>query len=133
MGQKHLIDTNVVIDFFNGKLPESGKKFLSGIEPIISVITQIELFSSNQISEEEIKKLSQFMDIAVIYPLNSTVAIKAADLRKHYRIKLPDAVIAATALAYDLSLVTRNVSDFKKLEGLKILNPHDSKPKISTL
>ena len=40
-----------------------------------------------------------------------------------HTIKLPDAIIAATALVYDLTLISRNVSDFKNIEGLKVLNP----------
>jgi predicted nucleic acid-binding protein len=40
-------------------------------------------------------------------------------------MKLPDAIIAATALVYDLTLITRNTSDFKNMEGLKVINPFD--------
>lgn len=39
MGQKYLMDTNAVIDFFNGSLPANGKEFISSIDPAISVIT----------------------------------------------------------------------------------------------
>ncbi|HAL83190.1 MAG TPA: hypothetical protein DCO83_13965 [Mucilaginibacter sp.] len=46
------------------------------------------------------------------------------ELRKKYKIKLPDALIAATALHYRLILITRNISDFNKIAGLKIINPH---------
>ena len=44
-------------------------------------------------------------------------------IRKSYKIKLPDAIIAATAIKYDLTLVTQNISDFNKIVGLKILSP----------
>lgn len=52
----YLLGTNVVIDFCNSKLPNNGKKSLNQTEPIISVITQIELFASLKISQTE-KKL----------------------------------------------------------------------------
>jgi len=41
-----------------------------------------------------------------------------------YKIKLPDAIIAATAIVYDLILVTRNISDFKNIDGLHVVDPH---------
>jgi len=45
-------------------------------------------------------------------------------LRQQHRIKIPDAVIAATALLHGLSLITRNLSDFKSIAGLAVINPH---------
>jgi len=51
---------------------------------------------------------------------------KTADLRKKHVIKLPDAIIAATALIYELALISRNVSDFKNIEGLQLINPWDT-------
>ena len=44
-------------------------------------------------------------------------------IRKSNKIKLPDAIIAATAIVYNLTLVTRNIDDFKNISGLKIFNP----------
>ena len=49
---------------------------------------------------------------------NKTLAI-----RKTKKIDHPDAMIAATALGYNLTLVTRNLADFKNIEGLKLVNP----------
>lgn len=51
--------------------------------------------------------------------VNCTIAI-----REIYKIKLPDAIITATALVYNLTLITRNISDFQNIESLKIINPH---------
>lgn len=50
---------------------------------------------------------------------------KTADIRKKHKIKLPDAIIAATALVYELSLVSRYVYDFKNINGLQLINPWD--------
>ena len=54
------------------------------------------------------------------------IKYKTADIRKKHRIKLPDAIIAATALVYELTLVSRNVSDFRNIEGLELINPWDA-------
>ena|SRR3569833_1087053 len=124
MGEKYLIDTNAVIDFFHGKLPNQARQLLSGIEPIISIITRIELFSSVNISHAELQQLRRFVDIAIVNSVNLPVAIETIEIRKKYRIKLPDAIIAATAIIYDFTLITRNVSDFNKVENLKVINPY---------
>jgi predicted nucleic acid-binding protein len=44
-------------------------------------------------------------------------------LRQQHKIKLPDAIIAATAMAEGLTLITRNSDDFKNINSLKLLNP----------
>jgi predicted nucleic acid-binding protein len=56
---------------------------------------------------------------------NQGIADKVVEIRKKYSIKLPDAIIAATALTNNLSLVTRNTDDFKSIDHLDIINPFD--------
>jgi predicted nucleic acid-binding protein len=125
MGTKYLIDSNVIIDFFNGKLPYPGRQLLSGTEPFISIITYIELFSSNNIPIVEYQQLQSFVDMATIYQVNLQIAAETVAIRKKHKIKLPDAIIAATAIAYDFGLITRNVSDFKMIDNLKSINPYE--------
>ncbi|MDD1414992.1 type II toxin-antitoxin system VapC family toxin, partial [Dolichospermum sp. ST_con] len=63
--------------------------------------------------------LSQFNTVPLLREIeNQTIQIK-----RQYKIKLPDAIIAATAINQDAFLVTRNVGDFKGITGLKIENP----------
>ncbi len=59
-------------------------------------------------------------------PYSTTYYYKTADLRKRHKIKLPDTIIAVTALVYELILGSRNVSDFKNIEGLQLINPWDA-------
>ena len=56
--------------------------------------------------------------------IDQEIAENVIDIRKQYRIKLPDAIIAATAKTDDLCLVTRNIEDFKNID-IRILNPFD--------
>jgi predicted nucleic acid-binding protein len=56
--------------------------------------------------------------------LTSNVVDVSIDIRKKNKTKLPDAIIAATALVYDLVLISRNVSDFKNIEGLQLVDPY---------
>ncbi|WP_366078947.1 type II toxin-antitoxin system VapC family toxin [Thermococcus sp.] len=65
------------------------------------------------------------MSFAYVIPLTDEIADVAIELRRKVSIKLPDAVIAATALLHNLTLVTRNVKDFEKVKGLRIYNPFE--------
>lgn len=124
MGKTYLIDSNVVIDFCNGKLPLEGRDLLFKIEqPIISIITHIEVLGFAAIEKDEEKKLKDFISIARIIPLDLKISLKTIELRQKIRIKLPDAVIAATALSHNLTLITRNADDFKNILDIKLINP----------
>lgn len=125
MGKGYLIDSNAVIDFLEKSLPETGHKFLAGIPPVISIVSFIEILSGKNKTEGEKKQLDIFAELSEIIYLDKNIALKAIDLRVKYRMKLPDAVIAATALSNDLILITRNVVDFDNIKGLRIVNPHD--------
>ncbi len=124
MGKRYLIDTNVVIDFLGGKLPNKAKKFLLNIDvPILSVVTQIELHSSTNSTAKEIKLINEFIDAAqVLNTLDEQIVKSCIAIRKAHKIKLPDAIIAATALSADLVLLTRNTADFKAIKSLETIN-----------
>jgi hypothetical protein len=66
-----------------------------------------------------------FIEDALVIELEKEIKLKTAEIRKAYKIKLPDAVIAATALTFNFTLLTRNISDFKNIDGLKLINPHE--------
>ena len=126
MGQKYLMDSNAVIDFFISSLPLNGKQLISSIEPAISVITQIELFCSNNINPQELLQLQKFVSIAIIYnTIDEAIVTQTINIRKAHKIKTPDAIIAATALVYNLTLITRNTTDFKNIDRLITVNPHE--------
>lgn len=121
----YLLDTNTIIDFCNAKLPEKSANLLHDVSPIISVITQIELFSSMQLSIAEKDNLIKLVKIAkVIDHLDEDIVNHTIKIRQNYRTKLPDAIIAATAIVNNLTLITRNISDFYNIEGLKLINSH---------
>ena len=65
------------------------------------------------------------MNDSSILDLTNSIVDRSIEIRKNYKTKLPDAIIAATALVYDLILITRNNSDFKNIEGLKLFNPYN--------
>lgn len=127
MEQSYLIDSNVVIDYLAGKLSDSGMTFVSQIVdevPRISVITKIEILGYKATSDVE-QLLASFIHAANVLPLNERVTNETILLRKQYRIKIPDAIIAAIALVQNAILLTHNTDDFKKIKNLKYLDPHE--------
>lgn len=124
MEQGYLIDTNTAIDYLDNKLPENSSNLIDSITAKISVITRMELLGWANATTEQVQVLQQFVDASIVYNLNEPVIVKAVELRKAHRNKLPDAIIAATALVYDLTLITRNTNDFKNIPNLKIIDPH---------
>ena len=124
MVEKYLMDTNPIIDFFNGRLSANAKKLIATIEPSISVITHIELLSNKNIPSDEWKQIQDFIQIAVIYELKKEIVEQTIILRQDYKIKTPDAIIAATALVHNRKLITRNISDFKNIPDLIVVDLH---------
>jgi predicted nucleic acid-binding protein len=123
----YIFDTNVVIDYIQGNFSDKESVYVESLLfeniPNISVITEIEVLCWKHNKEEEVEQYKQFIARANVIELYNNVKLKTIDIRKSNKIKLPDAVIAATALVYDLELITRNVKDFESIAELKIKNP----------
>ena len=92
--------------------------------PNVSVITKIEVLGFNA-PEKHYQLLNNFINDATVLDLTNSVVEASIEIRKNHKTKLPDAIIAATALVYDLVLVSRNISDFKNIDGLKVIDPHN--------
>lgn len=124
--ERYLIDTNVLSDFMNNSFSEKGMDFLSNLidnEPEISLITRIELlcWKTNFESEFWIK---EFILNSKIIPLSEEIIQNCIKIRRSKRIKLPDAIIASTALTFSYTILTNNTKDFENIKGLKSLNPY---------
>ena len=119
-----VIDSNAVIDYLSGEIPQNGMAFLNTVindTPVISVMTEIEILGFNNPPEIEYL-LNQFIGDSLVVNLDDAVIKTTIEIRKKHKVKTPDAIIAATAMVLDYTLITRNVSDFKKL-GVKVIDP----------
>ncbi|HOO84234.1 MAG TPA: type II toxin-antitoxin system VapC family toxin [Prolixibacteraceae bacterium] len=128
MGTRYLIDTCAVIKYLQNSFPEKGLIFLDSIldkECQISFITQIELLAWRNNNESSLAIYKQFIKGSKILYINDIVINEAIEIRKKTKVKLPDAIIAATALCYNLTLISDNDKDFNLITdmGLKYLNP----------
>ena len=129
MGTRYLIDTCAVIKFLQVSFPEKGLLLLDSIldnECQISFITQIELLAWKNQQESSLLVYKQFIKGSKILYINEITINQAIEIRKKTNVKLPDAIIAATALCYNFTLISDNDKDFTKITdfGLNYLNPN---------
>lgn len=123
--EQYLIDTNAVSDYFSASFSAQGMQFMDAAfdaTPKLSVITQIEFLCWKTDAAIEIK-VKDFINDSVVLDINPDVIAECVNLRKGEKIKTPDAIIAATAMAYGYTLITCNEKDFPNSNGLKIINP----------
>jgi toxin FitB len=111
-----LVDTDVFVDHLRGS-----RRLVSGGDTLAySVVTRCELFAGQGSEESTIQRLlAPFREIVV----DRSIAEQAGRIRRESGVRTPDALIAASALANRLTLLTRNVRDFEGLPGLKIRSP----------
>ncbi len=108
---KRLLDSVILIDHLNSI--EAASEFIRSLEPretAISVITYAEIMVG--IDEMDKSIIKSFLYQFERFSIDIDIADKAADLRKKYRWKLPDAFQAALAVHHKVLLTTRNIKDF---------------------
>jgi predicted nucleic acid-binding protein len=126
MGTTYLIDTNIISKLFDGILPQNALKLLANLaitEQHISIINRIELLSWKELKGDKLNDVKLFLQEIVELDLSEEVIERTIKIRRGRSIKLPDAIIAATTIVYDLTLLSDNDKDFKTISGLKYINP----------
>lgn len=123
MGLKYLYDTNIFIEFVIGDTPFSHlfkEDFILENEVITSQIVRIELLSYSKLTEENERDIENLLRQFDIVGITEETERETIALRKKYKLKLPDAIIAATAIVENAILVTKDVKDFRKVAGINI-------------
>jgi|SRR5580692_7670322 predicted nucleic acid-binding protein len=122
-----LLDSNVLIDALAG-LPH-GVRVLrearrrSEVAVIYSAITRIEVLSFPNLTEQEEAAIRKLLNEFEEIPISNAVIERTIQIRKAVRIKVPDALIAASADTAQATVVTRNTTDFQRIPGLTVLHP----------
>jgi len=117
-GIDYLIDTNILIYIIKGN-PKV--KYFSQSEVLaISYITEMEILGKHQICEFEKRSIREALDYCYIIEMDAQIKQYAINIKQNVKMKLPDAIIAATAIKYNLPLVTSD-SDFKKVSNLDLV------------
>ncbi|MBK7869911.1 MAG: type II toxin-antitoxin system VapC family toxin [Saprospiraceae bacterium] len=122
-----LCDTNIIIEFYKNNPAIVAALHQIGQENIaISVITAGELLYG-ALNKLELERISKDITHLHTLALNESIGTLALELLKHYtlshKLSLPDALIAATALHYDIPLYTLNLKDFRPITGLSLYQP----------
>jgi predicted nucleic acid-binding protein len=118
-----IFDTNVLI--YLSKYVLKPERILRE-ETAISVITKIEALGFSFKNNAEHELLLAICNELKVIPLSDLVAEETIKLRQNYRIKLPDAIIYATALVEKVPLLTNNIKDFISIDGnVELINPFD--------
>ena len=117
-----LLDTNIII---YAAQPQylALRLFLDSIRRWVSVVSYIEALGYHGITADAERHLSEFFQGSQMLPLTDDIAQRAIGIRRQRRTGLGDAIIAATAMAHNLTLVTHNVQDFRRIAGLELLAP----------
>lgn len=128
MGKKYLIDTSAVIKYLDEIFPPGALSFMDDLvdeDSNVSFITKIELLVWNPPNSTDVEIRKEFLAGSKIHYINEEIIEQAIIIRKETKIKLPDAIIAATAMFLDSILLSDNDQDFIKVIplGLKYLNP----------
>ena len=110
----YLVDTDVLVDHLRGASELRPRR---NDRLAYSVITRAELFAGRSDAEEDVGRL---LDGLTELPVTRAVAETAGRIRRSTGVRLPDALIAATALDHGMSLMTRNRKDYERIPKLRL-------------
>lgn len=126
MGRKILIDTNIAIGYIGNRLSLESMDRLDQVfdgEYHLSVINKIELLGYPDLDNNEEEKFNLLIDHSVLHQIDNKIIEKTILIKRQHKIKLPDAIIAATCLVYGLDALTLNTKDFENIVGLRVIQP----------
>ncbi|HEY0261734.1 MAG TPA: PIN domain-containing protein [Chitinophagales bacterium] len=117
-GIRILCDTNVLIQLLNNN--DDVVDFLTDKQVYISSITELELYKKTNLTVKEIKIIDMLVENCYIVELTQPVKQYVKQFSRKYKLKLPDTIIAASAIYSDIPLVTFD-TDFSAIEELNLV------------
>ena len=125
MAERYLIDTCAVIKYLTLVFPSKCISFMDYIVDEESIIRhrRIELQAWNPTDPDDMIIYSKFIAGSNIIRVDDAVIEMTIEIRKKQKLKIPDAIISATAIVNGFTLISDNDNDFKKIPGLKYINP----------
>lgn len=122
MKPKVLLDSNIIIYSVSPEYTHIRKALLD-FDICISKISIVETLGYHKLQEPEKSQIEQLILLFGHYDITDTIIQKATKLRQTKKMSVGDAIISATALIYQLPLMTRNIGDFEWIDDLTIINP----------
>ena len=120
-----LLDSNIIIYSSKREYAEL-RRFMAKNVYSVSAVSRIEVLGYHLLATEQQQYLIEFFQAADILRISDAVVSEAVKLRQTKRMGLGDAIVAGTALAHRLTLVTRNTEDFSWIQNLDLINPFES-------
>ncbi|WP_304064924.1 type II toxin-antitoxin system VapC family toxin [Pedobacter glucosidilyticus] len=117
-GDKLFIDSNILLYFLKGE--KEIVEIISEKELVISFITELELLSFSNLSSSDEKNIKGLLKSCQIINLNEEIKALTIELKRKYKLKLPDAIIASTAYYFNLPILTAD-KQFKQVEELEVI------------
>lgn len=120
-----LLDSNIII---YSAQPEHAqlRELIAEYVPAVSALSYLEVLGYHLLNEQQRQYFEEFFQVAQVLPISQDVLNQAVILRQQKRMTLGDAIIAGTALVYELTLITRNTDDFRWISQLELLNPFET-------
>ena len=121
-----LLDSNIII---YASQPENSqiRHFIGENDIVVSAVSYVEVLGYHRLTEEYRLYFEELFGVVEVLPISNAVLVdRAVLLRQMRRMTLGDAIIAATALVYDRTLVTRNIGDFLWIAELTLINPFEA-------
>ena len=95
-------------------------EFLNGKQLYVSFITQLELLGYPNLSPEDKEKIKTFLSDCTIIDINDGIKDQVIQIKTKHKIKLPDAIIAATSIFYDLPLFSAD-NDLRRIDDINLI------------
>ncbi len=117
-GNNYLIDTNIAIYLLSGN--QKIAELLHQNNIYLSFISDLELQAFKKLKQSESIIINDFLSHCTIIDINKSIKDNTIKLRKKYKIKLPDCIIAATAEYLNIPLITAD-TDFKTIDTIQMI------------
>ncbi|MGY4539306.1 putative nucleic acid-binding protein [Mucilaginibacter sp. UYNi724] len=115
-GDNIVIDTSLIINLFNGV--SEVQELINGRNLFVSIISEIEVLSFSNLSITDKDLLKDFLSKCHVVDIEPAIKDLTIEIRSKSKMKLPDSIIAASAIYYDLPLFTMD-KGFKRLTDLQ--------------
>jgi predicted nucleic acid-binding protein len=121
----YLMDSNIIINYLSENLETAQLDYLDNLFSnilFVSIITKMEVLGYSM--PEEIESVfKEFIGSTEVLYIDDKIVDRTISLRKELKIKLPDAIITATAIVNQIPLVTFNAKDFEKIKDIQVIVP----------
>jgi len=119
-----LIDSNIII-YATKSEHIALRRLIAEHSPAVSAISYLEVCGYHRLTEQERCYFEDFFNTATVLPISQEILNQAVKLRQIRKMSLGESLVAATAIVYNLTLVTRNAKDFAWNPNLSIMNPFE--------